>query len=45
MGRRSLEKLVLEKAGNYKFEYISRYINLNKLISTLRGNVYIVANP
>jgi hypothetical protein len=35
----------LEKAGNYKFEYISRYINLNKLISTLRGNVYIVANP
>jgi hypothetical protein len=35
----------LVKAGNYKFEYISRYINLNKLISTSRGNVYIVANP
>jgi hypothetical protein len=35
----------LIKAGNYRFEYISRYINLNKLISTLIGDLYIVANP
>ncbi len=36
---------ILSQSGNSKIEYISRYINLEYLVTTVSGSFYFVANP
>ena len=35
----------LSKAKNTRFEYISRYINLNRKVNTVSGSYFFIANP